>query len=532
MHKHILFLATLAACTDPPPPAPVLAITSPQRGNVAADGHVTVTGTARPASSGSPIGGVTVNGTMAKLAADGSFNVDLDLPPGATLIETIAISQEGGKATDARAMQIGELRPIGTNLDRAVTAALSADTFTRLANAAGPIVKATDFNALLAPMQPMANLGDDLANVKLTINKLTLGDVKLTLTPVDGGLKFSAELDQIAVAATAVYSGTLVIDGSTAVNVTADRITIAGMLAVTPAGAAGFTTKIASPAIQMTNLQLHADGLIGSIVDLLQSNLVSTIQDVATTSAESALEPLLNQELGALAGPQQIDVLGNKLDLVAAPSAITFTNDGALVTMSIQAKLEGSESSPGYLYTPNGTPMLDVGSGVQLAISDDLVNEMLAEVHALGVLDVHVPVDVGIADAVDFKLTLPPMISANDGSLRLVLGDMVATVSDHGKPVLGAAINAQVELAVARGNDPSQIALQLGKVDFFVNFLDDAGGDAATLSEAAAAGLGVQVKSMSQFMITVPTPTMAGLSLDSLSLRGDSGYLVASGKIH
>src|SRR5512140_1839696 len=105
MHKHLLIVVILAACTDPPPPPPALELTSPQRGSVQGDGHVTVTGIARPGSSGSPVGGVTVNGTMATLAADGSFSVDLDLPLGASLLETIAISQEGGKATDARAMQ-------------------------------------------------------------------------------------------------------------------------------------------------------------------------------------------------------------------------------------------------------------------------------------------------------------------------------------------------------------------------------------------------------------------------------------------
>lgn len=531
MHK-LLLLATLVACTDPPPPPPKLALTSPERGTVQAGGHLTVTGTATPGTSGSPIEGVTVNGSMAKLGADGSFSVDVDVPTGATLLETIAISQEGGKAVDARAVQVGELRPVGSSIDQAITATLSAPTFARLAEAAGPIVKATDFNALLAPMQPMANLGDDLANVKLNVDNVGLGDVMFTLTPVAGGLQFSAELDQIAVAATAAYAGTLVIDGSTKINVTADQVTISGTLAVTPAGAAGFTTKIASPVIHMTNLQLHADGLIGTIVDLLQSNLVSTIQDVATTSAQSALEPLINQAMGALAGPQQLDVLGQKLDLVAVPSAITFTPDGAAVAMTIQAKLEGSQNGPGYLYTPNTMPMLDVSTGVQLAISDDLMNEMLAEVHALGLLDVHVPVDVGIADEVDFKLTLPPMISAGDGDMRLVLGDMIATVSDHGQPVLSAAVNAQVELAVLRGNDPSQIALQLGKADVFVNFLDNSDGDPNTLTQIAAAGLGVQVKSMSQFMITLPTPTIAGVTLDSLSLRGDSGYIIAAGTIH
>ena len=47
-----------------------------------------------------------------------------------------------------------------------------------------------------------------------------------------------------------------------------------------------------------------------------------------------------------------------------------------------------------------------------------------------------------------------------------------------------------------------------------------------------AAGLGVQVKSLSQFMITVPLPTIAGMSVDTLSMHADSGYAVVSGTIH
>src|SRR5262249_7573649 len=161
-----------------------------------------------------------------------------------------------------------------------------------------------------------------------------------------------------------------------------------------------------------------------------------------TRSAELALQPLINRALGALAGPQQFDVLGKRVELQASPSVVTFTRAGALVTINLQVKIQGSESSPGFIFTPNGTPTMNVTSGIHLGLADDLVNGLLAEVHALGLLDLPLVQDFGLFDAADIKLTLPPMITANtdDGSMRLVLGDMIATFTDQGKPVISAAV--------------------------------------------------------------------------------------------
>src|SRR6185295_7415932 len=104
----------------------------------------------------------------------------------------------------------------------------------------------------------------------------------------------------------------------------------------------------------------------------------------------------------------------------ASPSAITFTAAGALVTMNLRAMITGSGASPGYIFTPNGTPSIAIGDGIQLALADDFINEMLAEVHALGLLKIHVDQDFGPFDGVDLDLKLPPMISGNagDGKMR------------------------------------------------------------------------------------------------------------------
>ncbi len=534
----LLLLATVVACAGEMPPPPVLTVTAPQRGLVQTEGRIMVQGIALPGPSGASVSRVIVNDVTATLAADGSFTAVVEVPAGATLLETKAISDEGAAAIDARAVQIGQRRAVGTTIERAVTATLSAEAFARLSAAAGPIVERLNLSALLAPLQPMANLGDSLVNLKLSITKLTIGHVKLTLTPVDGGLQFSAEFGALDLAANAAYGGTLVPDGTTSVSVTADQITIAGTLVVTPAGTAGFTTTLASPTVHTTALRLQASGLAGQVLSLLDSKLASTIQTITTRSAELAIEPLINTALGALAGPQRIDVLGKKLDLQASPSAITFSREGALVTMNVQAKLEGSDSSPGYIFTPNGMPTMNVSNGIQLGLADDLVNELLAEVHALGLLDLHLQKDFGLFDTADITLSLPPMISANngDGSMRLVLGDMIATLSKQGKTVISAALNAQVDLEILRGTKAQEIALQFGKVHLFVNVIGDPTNpdapDGADVSDAAAAGIGLQLDSLSQFLITVPVPSVAGVSLDSLALRADNGYVVVSGEVH
>jgi len=534
----LLIIATAAACGSPPPPPPVLTITSPPRSLIQREaGQLMVTGTAMPATRGDRITKVTVNHVEATLRSDGSFTAALDAPRGAMLIETVATSDNGASASDTRAVQSGELRPVGTLVDRAITAAVSADAFTRLSAAAGPLLKTMDLAAMLAPAQPMVSAGDDLANLKLSVTDVKFTDTKISLAPTDGGLSFSARFDGLRVVANVAYAGILVPDDSTTVTITADQVTITGTLGVTPAGTAGFTTALVAPTVQMAGLRLAASGVAGEILGLLNSVLGSTIQTVAARSAEAAMGPLVNQALGALAGPQQIDVLGKKLDLQASPSAVAFTSAGALVTMNLKAMLQGSESSPGYIFTDNGVPKMGANHGFQLGLADDLINELLAEIHALGILDLALQQDFGLFDAAKFQFTLPPMISANasDGAMRLVLGDMIATFTDQGKKFVTAAVNAQIDLKVAATANAQQFALQFGSIDLRVDLLGDAPGTTGVsgddVSGATIAGIGIQLDSLSEVLITLPLPSFAGIQLEHLAIGTDSGYVMVSGQI-
>jgi len=532
-----ILLALLAtACEVSMPPPPVLTVTSPNRGLVQSDtGRVIVTGTALPTVNGDLVTKVEVNGVRANLAADGTFTAEVDVSAGATLLRTVATAETGAEATDARAVHAGQLRAVGTPIERAMTATLSADAFAKLSETASTEIKKLDFNKLLTPMNPIANLGDSYANVKFSVKQLGIGDLEISLMPTDGGLQFSAEFSGLNVDASAQYYVLLGGD-TTNVKVTADKFALKGTLVVTPDGMNGFKTTVTSPSVQMQNLRLQANGVVGSILELLTNNLGSITQKLITGAAEKGLAPMITAAFGALAGPKQIDVLGKTVTFEATPAAVAFSSAGAHVTLNLMAKIAGSEGSKGYVYTPNGMPELDMERDVQLGISDDLLNQMIAQVHALGILNYHLNQDFGVFDAADFKMVLPPMISANtkDGSMRLVLGDMTANFTDNGQTFISAAVNAQVELKVERGRTAQEVAIKFGEVDLWVNVFNDHGETEALTGElatAASQGIGVQLDSLTEFMVTVPVPTIAGRSMENLALRTNSGYVLVSGDI-
>jgi glucodextranase-like protein len=537
----LLVAATLGAaagCTGGPGQTkepPVLRVTSPARSQVLGPaGALTVSGTALPGDDGDPVAKVLVNGVDAALRPDGSFSAAVDLAQGETLIQTVAKNKSGATATDTRAVQAGQLMPVGSNVPRAVAAALSADAFARLSAAAGPIIKGLDIPALIAPLQPMLSVGDSSTGAQLFVDNVKFSDIKIALTPVQGGLSFSAEIHQLDVPAHVSFA-VIGLGGSESLEVTADKIVVAGTLQVTPAGMSGFRTKLVSPKVQLTNFLLHNDLIPDTIIKKL--DLQNTIQTILARVAELFMGPLVNQALGALAGPQTLPVLGHSLTMQVAPSAVSFTPDGGLVEIDMKVLLAGSESSPGFISTANGSPGMDPTFGFQLGLADDLANQLLAELTAVGALDLSVPQDVGVFDTVQIQMTLPPMINADasDGAMRLMLGDMFATFTSHGTPVGKAAINARVELKISPGPGSSSVALQLGVPELHVDTLDDipntTGLSGPDLANATAVGLGAQIDAISQLLVAIPVPSIAGLQFRNLSLSGDEGYVLVSGQL-
>ena len=531
-----------SACTSgpgTPTEPPVLQVTSPERSLIQDHaGQLVVTGTVAPNSKGVAVSKVMVNNVPAVVGADGTFTAVIDIQPGATLIHTEATAADGGLATDTRSVEAGELRAPGAQIDNAITAALSTQAFAKLGDAAGPLIKSTDMQALLAPMQPMMHSGDadgeDCLFARLYVDNLTMSDAKIQLTPVDGGLAFYAELDGVDVPGHMRYAAACV-SGSNTVDVSATKVSIAGTLLVTPNGM-GFDTQLVDQDVQLSGLHISASGIPGAVLDILPMD--SIIQYVAPKTAEMFMGPMMNKALGALGGPKQLNVLGKTIDVEVVPSDITFTSTGGLVVLNTKMLIEGTEGSKGFIFTDNGMPNMDPGQGMQIGLADDLANELLSQIVSTGLLTLDMPAPGGTFDTAHLEMTSPPMISADpaDGKMRLILPDMMATFLNHGAPVGKAAINAKVELKIvpATSNDYA-IALQLGKPEIEVDTLDDVTNQTRftddDLETAVKLSLDSQIAAISALLGSIPIPSMMGLQMKDLSLTSDDGYVMMKGTL-
>ena len=539
-----LFLTSLlfsAACTSGPgeladPPA--LTVTSPARSLIQDHaGKVTVTGTVTPNVEGTPIATVSVNNIPATVAADGSFSVDVSVKPGAMLLHTEALDANGGKATDTRSVEAGDLRPQGANIADAVTTALSKEAFAKISAAAGPIIKGLDLRPMLAPMQPMVHSGDengpDCLYGRLYIDNVTMTNAIISLVPTNGGLNFSAELDGLDVPGHMSYK-VACLGGTDNTDVKATKVVISGTLAVTADGAKGFSTTLNNPKIVLTGLDITSGGVPGAILNIIP--LDSAIQFILPKVAGMIMKPVMNQALGALSGPKTLDVLGKSITVEVDPSAISFTNEDALITLDMKMAIAGAESSK-FIFTDNGVPDMNPGTGMQIGIADDLANSMLSQFVALGMLNLSMPANGGTFDGSTIAMTSPPMISADpiDGKMKLILPDMMTTFTLGGNPVGKAAINATVDLSIAPANGGTGVAIVLGTPNINVDVLPDVANltrfTPEDLSTAVKLSLDSQITSISALLGGIPLPAMAGLQLKDLSVTGVEGYVMVKGAL-
>ncbi|HET9993602.1 MAG TPA: hypothetical protein VFQ65_33925 [Kofleriaceae bacterium] len=533
----------LSACSssglgDVPDP-PVLTITSPARSLIqSGTGKVTVTGSVAPNAAGTPVTKVSVNNIVANVNADGTFSIDIAVKPGAMLLHTEAFDADGGKAQDTRSVEAGELRKPGKNIESAVTTALSKEAFQKISAAAGPLIKGLDLKPMLAPMQPMVHSGDengpDCLYGQLFVDDVKMQNVVISLAPVAGGLQFSAEIDGLDVPGHMKYA-VACLGGTDNTEVKATKVVVSGILQVSPDGMNGFATNLANPNVQLTGLDITSGGVPGAILSIIP--LDSAIEFIMPKVAGLVMKPMMNQALGALAGPKTVNVLGKSLTVQVKPADIEFSANSALVTLDMQMLIGGAENSKGYIFTDNGQPNMDPGTGMQLGIADDLANEMLSQFVAIGMLNLSMPAQGGTFDGTQMEMTSPPMISADpaDGKMRLLLPDMTATFTNGGTPVAKAAINATIDLQIQPANGGFGVAIQLGTPTIFVDVLPDIANETRftnqDLSTAVELCLNNQITSVTALLGGIPLPAMAGLQMKDLSVTGADGYVMVKGAL-
>lgn len=536
-------LIATSACTDAPAEAkdpPGLRVISPERGTIK-DGlaPVQVTGIVTPnAESGEPIEKVTVNGVLAELRADGSFSATLQLEPGATMIHTEAKDAAGAIAEDTRTIAAGELRPVGTAVESGLAVNVSKQAFAKMATVAGPMIKGMDFAPMLADMNPMARYSDeegpDCNYAQAFVDDVNMQDVKITMEPTLLGLQFSAEVTGLQIPGSARWS-VLCADGSTTMNITADKVTVSGRLVVTPDGNGGFATTLENEVVNVQNMNIDATGFTGTVINWLSLDKLAGW--AVSKMAPKAMEPMLNDALGGMAGPQQLELLGKQVTFGVDPTEVNIDPLGAQIALSTNVMVAGAENSPGYIFTVNGPPVMNAGEGLAIGLADDLANQLLAEAKAIGLLNLGLHAEGGSFDHTQMEMTLPPMLSADprDGKMKVILGDVITTYSNHGTPVARAALNATIDLVIEPSANGYGVMVKLGEPTAHVTVLDDIENNSRLTDDKLAAAtegcLGAQITAISQLLSNIPMPSLMGVQMRDVSMSSNDGYVMLKASI-
>jgi len=538
-----LIVATTAACSSaggPDGDPPILKVTSPVRGTIQSGlADVEVRGTVTPAPDlgdgpGLPIDQVEVNGVPAQVEVDGTFSALVPLGAGATMLKTIAKDTDGNEATDTRTIEAGNLLPIDSVITDGITAAISDDAFARIGDMAGTLIKQTDLGAMVRGMNPVVDAGGgpDCLYGQAFIQDLNMTNATIHLIPYQGGITLQAEIYGLDVPMTTQYA-VACLDGSTDVRILADKVSISGDLDIT-VNAGHLDVNLMNPNVSLDNLDIQASGIPGTIIDML--SLDSAIQWIVPYAVDMFVGPMINDAIGGLAmvGPLNLAVAGQNLQMAVTPAAIDFTPAGGKVRLDTRFHVQGSEASPGFIYTQNGLPSMDAGNGFQLAMADDSVNQLMNGFWAVGAMNMSIPHKAGQFDTLKTEARLPPMMSTtSDGQMKLVVGDMMVTLVADGVEEARLAFNVSMSLSLDGTGSVMKLSLdppevEIDTTDEIPNITNFSGDDLEAVHHAV---IDAMLDQMLPLIGAIPLPTLAGVRLVDVDVNGRNGYITVTGAL-
>ena len=93
--------------------------------------------------------------------------------------------------------------------------------------------------------------------------------------------------------------------------------------------------------------------------------------------------------------------------------------------------------------------------GFELAVADDTANQLFASLWSAKAFDKPIDLKTGpygdigkLYDTVELQAMVPPYVDASGSSLKLTIGDVMATFLLQGQPVTKVAMNAEVDVTV------------------------------------------------------------------------------------
>ena len=528
---------------DPTPPE--LTITSPNRGLVQTGSSVTVTGSVRDFETG--VKSVVVNGTEASVGSDGRFEVDVSVANGITLLQTTATDEGGNETVDTRAVLSGELAPHDQDVREAMAAHLSSETFAVMADISASIVNNANLGQLAQAANPVYR-NDGCLGAEIDVETIEKSGVDIELTPTGGGLNASLTLRDLNVVMDTDYE-VACIGGSAGLYLTADKFTISGMLSIELVDGA-LEIDLVNTTAAFEGFELDVGVIPSSVVSFFVDDIDDIIAGLIRDQAEEMLPTLASDFFSSLAeSAAEIPVFGRTLSFTMKPTLADFTPNGGTIALDSNIQIK-DVFGPGYVSTPASMPSAGALSGsgqsFRLAVADDAFNQVLASMHASGMLEQSFELEgdgsgiSNFADRIDLHLLLPPVVRADieGGIVEVVIGDLlidIVDLSEEGESIVTrAAISGRLQLQVTVEN--GAIKLVTMAPELWVDLVDDGVSGANPLAYADVeklASIGsARIASVIDDMLSgLPLPVFAGTTIGSSTFEPAAGYVVVGGEL-
>jgi hypothetical protein len=555
-HVHLLLVSSLVGCSSgviggegggggpKDQAAPRVVLSAPARGTMTQDARVRVTGTV--SDEGSGVAELTVNGAPAEVAADGSFAVDVDLPVGVTVVETVARDRAGNVGKDVRAVLAGPLAPVEQSVSDALAARLGPGAFTVVGQVLGNLVSNMDLTAPVAAGNPVVDMGGSCLGAKVNVESIAKGPVSVSLVPEAGRVGVGVAIVNLDVRLRASYK-VACIGGSSNIRITANVTQLTGKLAL---GASGgkLTSAAENVDLQFQGFNVDVSGLPGVIVDLLQDTVNDAVADKVRDAVRDAVPPLVADLLTEFDGAElTLGALGKDMVVSVRPQTVAIDAAGLFAVIEGGVAVSGGTGAE-YLSTPApaDAALMAGMNGLGVGVADDLVNQLLAGLWAGGALEQNLALgpdspatlffgpDVA---GVELSLSLPPTLSvAPGGELRVVIGDaMVNVVDAAGAPLAELAVTIDVGFTVAVTPD-GRLTLALGTPTVRTQILAQSDSLPVVLTEETVAAMvellsGQLVESATQGLGSLPIPAIGDAMVTNAQVATESGFLVLRGDL-
>ena len=523
---------------------PTVEVETPERATVTGDATVTVSGRASDAESA--VLQVTVNGTLATLADDGSFQASITLGEGITLIETVATDGGGNTASDARAILSGELVDQSTPVEQAIAAFISPQAMTGLADLVSTYTGGIDLTALAKSYNPVVNTGDSCNDYQAYVDSVQRGPIEVSANAAEGGIAGRVSIRDLVIRGHINYRA-VCISGSANFTVTADAYDAGALIA--PSLADGtIAIALQGTTSEFRGFNVDVSGIPGFIEDRFEDDVRDKVAGILRDKIQSIVPPLASEFLdGFVSKTYEVNLLGQTIQFSFWPSAMRWTEAGGSVVLDSNSTVMGVDGR--YLSTPSERPSdQDLAStGLRIALADDVFNQLLASVWSSGALeDTLLPGEndgLGGAlgadvDSATITMMLPPVASfdTTTGTSRLTLGDLVVDAySVDGGTLASFAVSAQIDLAVTTGAS-GQVQLVTGNPRILAQVLEQSSTLLTPLDSSKAAAIAeLAIKQLTlkadDLLADIPVPGLSNATIESPTFQPVKGYLMMGGDL-